>query len=224
MPGTPRERRAPSDVWTRPPAGRRPKLTRDAIVEAAVAIADAEGLDAVSIRRVAAELGVRAMSLYTHIDAKDDLLALMYDRVAGEVLFHGDMPDGWREAFLEIARRERAAGKRHPWMFAVLGLPVSVGPNGLRHGEQSLEAAAKLTTDPRAMLEIVGAVDHYMLGYVVRETARSPEDDTALLRRVAAHGDFARLNAVLDTGLYSQEGYERGVNWLLDGIEREYGA
>ncbi|MFB4298000.1 TetR/AcrR family transcriptional regulator C-terminal domain-containing protein [Actinomadura sp. NTSP31] len=226
-----RERARPNDVWARPRGGRRPKLTREAIVDKAIEIADAEGLDAVSIRRVASELGVRAMSLYTHIDAKEDLFDLMYDVVAEEVLVEGGLPDDWREAMVEITRKERATGLRHPWMFELAGRSPRIGPNGLRHSEQSMAAAARLTDDPREMLAIVTTVDHYMLGFVLREqriremgtTAPGEPQQSVLeqayIRKLLESGEFPYLSAVFDSGLYNQEDFDLGLKWLLDGIE-----
>lgn len=222
-------------MWTRPRGGRRPKLTREAIVETAIKIADAEGLDAVSIRRIASELGVRAMSLYTHIDAKEDLLDLMYDEVADEVLVKDELPDGWREATLQIARKEREAGGRHPWMFELARRSPRVGPNGLRHAEQSLAAAARLTDDPESMLAIVTTVDHYMLGFTVQEQRTHELGENGLqrahaslleqeyVRRLMESGEFPHLKPLFEAGIYGRGNFEQGLNWLLDGIEHEYG-
>ncbi|MWA02186.1 TetR family transcriptional regulator [Actinomadura sp. LD22] len=221
-------------MWARPRGGRRPKLSREAIVDKAIEIADAEGLEAVSIRRVASELGVRAMSLYTHIEAKEDLLDLMYDVVAAEVLVEDGLPDDWREAMIEITRKERAAGLRHPWMFELAGRSPRIGPNGLRHTEQSMAAAARLTDDPEEMLAIVTTVDHYMLGFVLREQrlremgttmlgeARESVLEQAYIRRLLESGEFPHLRSVLDARLYDQEDFDTGLRWLLDGIEHDH--
>lgn len=229
-----RERARPNDIWARPRGGRRPKLTREAIVDKAVEIADAEGLEAVSIRRVASELGVRAMSLYTHIEAKEDLLDLMYDVVAVEVLVEDGLPDDWREAMIAITRKERAAGLRHPWMFELAGRSPRIGPNGLRHAEQSMAAAARLTDDPEEMLAIVTTVDHYMLGFVLREQrlremgvtglgeARQSALEQTYIAKLLESGEFPHLRSVLDTGLYNQEDFDLGLKWLLDGIEHDH--
>ncbi|MEV5746775.1 TetR/AcrR family transcriptional regulator C-terminal domain-containing protein [Actinoallomurus sp. NPDC052308] len=225
-------KRAAEPVWSRPRGGRRPKLSREAIVAAAIAIADAEGLDAVSIRRIASELGVRAMSLYTHIDAKEDLLDLMHDEVAAEVLIEGELPADWREALQRIADRERETGLRHPWLFQLVGRSPRVGPNGLMHAEQVFAAASRLTDDPREMLAIVTAIDHYMLGYTLR-AHHSPEGETRALggieeqpyvRSLLADGRFPHLKPVLDAGIHAQEDFQQGLTWILDGIEREYGG
>ncbi|MFI0448807.1 TetR/AcrR family transcriptional regulator [Actinomadura sp. 6N118] len=229
----------PDLVWARPRGGRRPRLTREAIVEAAIRLADAEGLEAVSIRRVASELGVRAMSLYTHIERKEDLLALMIDEVVPEILVQGELPSGWREAISLIARQERDYILRHPWIVELSGQPnlPHIGPNALRHVEQSLSAVSGLTDDPQAQVEIVAAVDHYMLGFVVREvTSRQRkqlaglgEDDLDELdhpyfRDLISSGEFPHLEHVFRRGIYGGEHFERGLTWLLDGIERQYGV
>lgn len=223
-------------MWTRPRGGRRPKLTREAIVETAIKIADAERLDAVSIRRIASELGVRAMSLYTHIDAKEDLLDLMYDEVAQEVLIKGELPDDWREAMLQIARREREVGVKHPWMFELARRAPRVGPNGLRHAEQSLAAAARLTDDLESMLAIVTTIDHYMLGYTLREQNAHDVGENGLqraqaslleqeyVRKLLETGEFPHLKPLFEAGVHGRENFEQGLNWLLDGIEHEYGG
>ena len=137
-------------VWARDDTRRRTSLSREAIVAAAVAIADAEGLDAVSIRRVAADLHARAMSLYTYIERKEDLLDLMADEVAAETLVPGELPADWREATLAIARRERQTTLRHPWLVDLVTRRSAlgrVGPNMLRHSEQSIAALAGLDAD-----------------------------------------------------------------------------
>lgn len=182
---------------------------------AAITIADAERLEAVSIRRVASELGVRAMSLYTHIDAKEDLLDLMY----AEVLIEGELPGDWREAFLQIAGKEREAGLRHPWMLQIAGRSPHIGPNGLMHAEQSFAAAARLTDDPRKMLAIVTSVDHYMLGYTLREQhnrdreadGRGGMEQPSYVRALLAGGKFPHLKPVFDAAMYGQESFEQGV-------------
>src|SRR5215510_6805767 len=109
-------------IWARPePGTRRPRYTRDKIATAAVAIADADGFEAVAIRRVAAELGGSPMSLYHYIAGKEDLVALMDDALMAETVVPGDeLPTDWRQALATIARRTRAVFLRHPWALAAL--------------------------------------------------------------------------------------------------------
>src|SRR5262249_6534159 len=123
----------PRPIWVRPePGTRRPRFTREEIAQAALRIADAEGIDAVSMRRVAAELGAGTMSLYYYVQSKDELLDLMQDEMLGEVLVpDGELPGEWRAALTAIAMRSFAAFARHPW--AIEAPPSAPGPNVMRH-------------------------------------------------------------------------------------------
>jgi AcrR family transcriptional regulator len=228
-------------IWARESARRPSALSREAIVDAALRIADAEGLDGVSIRRVAAALGARTMSLYTYIDSKDDLLDLMADHVAGELLVEGDLPAGWREAITLIARRERETGLRHPWLVDMVKhrAHAMVGPNLLRHLDQSMAAVAGLKLDPRDALKVITAVDDYMFGRAAREVREheikrrtglsGAEHLVALhpyLRALVDSGEYPNISPVLTGAQASADAgadFEQGLRWLLDGIEREYG-
>ncbi|MBX6766378.1 MAG: TetR/AcrR family transcriptional regulator C-terminal domain-containing protein [Actinomadura rubrobrunea] len=229
MPGTARDRRPPGEpVWARQSGGRRPRLTREAIVAAAIEIADAEGLDAVSIRRVAAALGVRPMSLYTHIERKEDLLDLMLDEVHRELIIEEELPADWREAISVIARREREVIRRHAWVIDLTARGPRVGPNGLRHAEQNLQALSGLDVDTAAAARIVTAVDHYMTGYVIRERLVSDQRADHLgesyVQKMIEEGDFPHLRRALRESVPQQESFEDGLRWLLDGIEQEFGG
>jgi AcrR family transcriptional regulator len=216
-------------VWTRPEPAQRPRLTRAAVVAAAVRLADAEGLAAVSIRRVAAELGVRTMSLYTYIDRKEDLLDLMADEAAAEVVIEGDLPAGWRAAISAVVQREREVAARHPWLVELLSRLPKIGPNGLRHTEQTLAALAGLGQDPRTTFRIGAAIDQYVLGNmvagVVLTTAASEAGMARLaqLRALATSGDFPTLAAIFGPDAPDTDTYQLGLDLLLDGIEARYG-
>jgi AcrR family transcriptional regulator len=208
-------------IWARPAKERRASLSRPAVVDAALRIADAEGLAAVSIRRVATDLGARAMTLYSHIDSKDDLLDLMREQVAGETIIDGELPADWREATILIARRERQTALRHPWLIQLIGHPGHIGPNALRHLEQSLRALMGLAADRRTAFRIAATIDEYVMGHVIREVTRHP---TAVAhpytRQLLAGGEFPTLGPLIQRGLPSlSDNFDRGLNWLLDGIE-----
>jgi AcrR family transcriptional regulator len=214
-------------VWARDERKRRSTLSREAIVRAAIAIADAEDLDAVSIRRVAADLGARAMSIYTYIERKEDLLALMGDEVAAEVIVPGELPADWREATLAIARRERAAVQRHPWMIdlaARRSQAGQIGPRMLQHLEQSIAALDTLDADDTLKYKLIAAVSDYTTGFVVREARERAQRETAeidaYLRQVAASGEFPHLAKMLRAGPPRMEdnNFEQGLVWLLDGL------
>jgi AcrR family transcriptional regulator len=217
-------------VWAREKRARRPALSRDIIVDAGIRIADAEGVEAVSIRRIAADLGVRPMSLYTHIESKEDLLTLMRDRVNAEVLLGEDLPGDWRVALTMIARRTRDVVLRHRWMVDVHDM--ALGPNALRHLEESLVAVRPLTADPVTAVHVLLAVDRFVLGHVssslTRHDATMANKMTgAYLERLLASGDFDELARVVAAGaLFAGEAdpdpvFEGGLAWLLDGIEAD---
>ena len=240
-------------IWIRPePSGRRAPRSRDDIAEAAVAVADADGLDAVSMRRVASELGLGTMSLYHYVRSKDELLDLMGDRIAaGQLVDEADLRRGWREGLTAIAQATRDNLKRHPWMGGALSPRPSTipGPNTLRHIDQSLAAVADLGLDVPSQMEIIAVVDDYVIGFVVRaqrvaEYEQELDEDTVAewmeaafghLRTQIESGAFPHLHGAMqanraaggqdeDLGrMASSEGrFERGLELLLDGIEAKF--
>ncbi|MCK9901436.1 TetR family transcriptional regulator [Parafrankia colletiae] len=214
----------------------RSSLTSDRIVAAGLGIADAEGLEAVSMRRVAAALGVGTMTLYTHVQDKDALLALMRDALFAEHLVTDLGPD-WRTGLTRIARRTRECLLSHPWVLA-LGLRPALGPNKLRHIEQVLAAASGITSDTAAQRTIIHAVDDLVIGCATQELAAKalgadvPQPMCGLRRRIDADpalrglldsGVFPHLAQMLaDDAPFAAERFEQALTWLLDGIERTY--
>ena len=201
---------------------------------AAIGLADAEGLSAVSIRRVAAALNTRPMSLYSHIARKDDLLDLMLDQVLGEVLVD-QLPGDWRQALRAIAHRTRATARRHPWIIGALGQRPTIGPNGMRHREQSAAAVAGLDADLFRKGALLEAVDAYTIGHVTMELAERETQrrerlsdpqwraaTRAYLQRLLDSGDFPQLAGLgLDAGLPhadQQRLFDAGLDWLLTGF------
>lgn len=122
------------NIWMRPerPArGPKPVYSRAQITEAAIRIADAEGLEAATMRRIAAEIGAGAMSLYRYVPSRDNLVELMADRLMGEIDVTG-MPSGdWRADLTRYADGLRAMWLRHPWIATVQRSLPSFGPNQL---------------------------------------------------------------------------------------------
>lgn len=206
----------------------------------ALAIADAEGFEAVSMRRVAAELGAGTMSLYHYIRSKDDLVALMDDALMGESLVpDNELPGGWREALAAIARKTRDVFMRHPWALqslqgeaAVPGAPI--GPNAMRHFEQSLAALRHAPLDTAGKLDLLAIVDDYVFGHVLRAGELRSRRDVDRDEAAAAvefgmeqlrSGRYPHLEAlsrdpaaasITDEGR-SEERFERGLQVLLDG-------
>src|ERR1017187_8310789 len=235
-PGTPGPARGPAPaglIWTRPPKQQRERPTREAIVAAATGLADTHGLDAVSIRRVAAALNTRPMDLYRHFTRKDELIDLMVDEViAGAVL--DEIPRDWRDALAAIARALRAVCLAHPWMVTAAGQQALLGPNVMRHAEQSLEATAALGIDWTKRLAICFDVDSYIMGHAHLSPGRDQGEGTtaddpgwraeaeAYLQGLAGSGNFPNIAPFRAAGLlhkdYGELTFETGLGWLLTGI------
>ena len=236
-------------IWARPePAGRRPRFSRAQIAAVALAIADEEGFGAVTMRRVAAELGSGTMSLYRYIATKADLAALMDDALEAEVVIpDGALPADWRGALAMIARRTRMVYLRHPWAVQALqgedgarrGAPM--GPNGLHHFEQSLAALAGAPFDTRGKLDLLTIVDDYVFGHVLRAAElyvrTHAEPDPAEIAAVSsfveeqiASGRFPYLAALAeDPAAHSvpdadrlEQRFELGLEALIDGAFRAW--
>ena len=202
------------------PAG----LSIRAIVEAAIAVADADGLDAVSIRRVAAELDVRPMSLYTHIASKADLLALMANELTGLMLAEEPLPADWRAALSEITRRYHAAWVSHPWGLEVFARRPRLGPNATQYAKQLAETVAGLDLEPGEVWTLLGIVNDYAIGHALRtansastqdlDQALSPDDLT----------EFPELSALpgVIRARGSSERFEIGLQAVLDGVEGRF--
>jgi AcrR family transcriptional regulator len=131
-------------LWGRaddsPRRGPRPKLRMADIVRAAIAIADGNGLAALSMRKLAEELGVTAMSLYTYVPGKAELLDLMLDTVSAETARPSDVDGGWRARLTLIARENWALYHRHPWMLQVATSRPVLGPNIVARYDYELSA------------------------------------------------------------------------------------
>lgn len=173
--------------------GRPPAYTRDQVVDAAIAVADTEGLAAVTIRHIATTIGAGAMSLYTYVPDKDHLVDLMVDRVAAEVTWPADL--------LALAVTQRDLMRRHPWLPSALPNRRLSGRNMLRYLESGLAALPESMTGP-AKLEIVALLTGFVASYVTNEQAQAAggvttADQVELITTAVATGDFPHLAAAL---------------------------
>jgi AcrR family transcriptional regulator len=229
-------------IWFRQePASRRPAHTRADIARAALEIADSQGFDAVSMRRVAERLGAGTMTLYHYVRNKDELIALMGDAVMAEVVVpEGELSDDWRTALTQIANRSHDAFSAHHWVFQKMGDDGVPGPNGMRHFEQSLRAVAGLGLDREQTFEVIGQVDDYVFGYSLREVQEAKEQEHGwspavvdFFKRELATGDYPLIydffgddfEAAFEEAMefIADEGrFHRGLKRLLDGIEAEF--
>jgi AcrR family transcriptional regulator len=143
-------------------------LSRDQIVKAAIKVADAEGAQAISMRRIARELNAGAMSLYWHVASKDELLDFMLDAVEGEQQFPPVTGD-WRADLTAMAWTERTTLRRHEWLMDFIGGRPPLGPNTLRNLERSLAMIDTLGLDTVTALNVLGTLATYVMGAVLRE-------------------------------------------------------
>ena len=168
-----RERQIAEHVSRRREHGGRPTarargLSRADIVHKAVAIADAEGTGAVSMRRIAKDLQVGVMSLYWYIDSKDELHQLMLETVQAEIEA-ADPSGDWRADLAAYARSTRAAVHRHPWAIDYIGAGPPSGPNDARNADQLIAALDGLGLDVTTMMWIVLTLGTYVMGAALRE-------------------------------------------------------
>lgn len=219
-------------VWERPEPPNRPvpvPLSREDIVRAAIRLADADGLDAVSLRKVATALDVRPMRLYSYIAGKEELLDLMVDAAHAEIRPAGD---GWREVLRSLAEATRHAAHEHEWLADLLGGRPQLGPNALAGGERVVAALGDIGLD--ATMPVVAAVNAYVIGAVRRENAeRRAERATGMdekrwqaslgpyLERTFATGRFPALATVVRDAAHldADQTFRLGLDFLLDGIE-----
>jgi AcrR family transcriptional regulator len=211
------------------PVGRprtRPLLTSEAIVDAAIAIADAEGFEAVSIRRLAAALDARPMSLYDHFASKADLFAAMVNEVSSESLVPEPFPIHWREALTAIARQNYAMLVRHPWVPTATGKGTRFGPKAAEVAGQALRAMASLGLETEKVWVVVGTMNDYVVGHAVRAVSFAAAE--GIKQPISATDPDAspELKSLAQTFLprYSIEGLEAGLKYFLDGVEREQGS
>ena len=199
-----------ASIWDFPEHGSRgPRARHDraAIAALAVRIADAEGLDAVTMRRVAGELGIAVMSLYNYVPAKEHLAQLMTDQLAGEYAYPVPPAPDPRAAIADLARQARDIARRHPWLAGLLHPPMPPGPNGLRYLDYFLGLLAGSRLDTGARLEIITMISAFATMYGAMQAApagqpASTSEQTAqvqALTRAVAQGRYPHLAAALAT-------------------------
>lgn len=120
--------------------GPRARVSTSRVVDAAVALADADGLDAVTVRRLAGDLGISTMAVYTHVNSRDDLLVLMADAVHATVPRAAWTTDDWRERVTRVAEAELALHVAHPWLLDVADQRTALGPGTIARYDHELEA------------------------------------------------------------------------------------
>ena len=177
------------------PGGRPPRRTRTQVVAAAVAIADAEGLDALTMRRLAADLGAGVMSLYTYVRDKDDLVDQMVDQISAFDPGRGAVD------LLDLVHWQRDLMLRHPWLPSALPNRQLTGPTMLGHLERGLAALAPTGLPGGTKMEILALLTGFVGSYVTHELAQARAGRTDP-ERIAAH--VAPLQTAVSTGAYPE--------------------
>ncbi|WP_235925907.1 TetR/AcrR family transcriptional regulator [Actinokineospora pegani] len=221
-------------------AGRKPTLTLDAVVRAAIELADAEGLAALSMARVAKALGAGTMTLYSYVPGKAELLDLMVDQVFGERDLLVDVPGGgWRDKVRHYAERTLRMHRGHPWLRQVSTLRPPLGPGSLEGEEYLLAALVDTGLTARQTAAAARSVASFVDAAAAEEVERSQveaatgqSDDAWWQARQwfwETYFDYERFPAMVrvwEAGGFDQataeqaaEAYEFGLARLLDGIE-----
>ncbi|GAA0222146.1 TetR/AcrR family transcriptional regulator [Cryptosporangium japonicum] len=224
--------RTHGSVWLRPArtprAAKGQAFAQDDLAAAGVALADRDGLDAVSMRRVAAELGITAMSLYWYVDTKDQLVELMVDRVLAEQPV--PVGDDWRARLRSIGCDTLELHRAHPWFVHAQGRPGTLpGPGQLRHWDRHVHALTDPRITPRLAPEnvtlAVGTVMNFVSGYaltpargVLTPYAGHPQIDQYLRDAVLGHGLESLRSLAHLRHQFTEDRFDDGLDIVLDGL------
>lgn len=232
---------ASSLVWERPERRSRPApvpLSRDAIVRAAVALADAEGLSSVTLRKVGSVLGAGPMRLYGYVATKEEMLELMVDAIYAEMLTAVEAAAGsWRLQISRMAHALREAALRHPWFAALLGGRPHQGPNALAFTEAMLAGVAQTpgVDGIKAVFQAAKVIGAYVLGAICNEAAEAvAARESGLTKAEWQNGNWPYLQRMIATGRFPmlakvasevdhpapETVFNEGLECVLDGIAR----
>ncbi len=205
----------------------REPMSRDRVLRTAIGLADTEGIGALTMRRLAQELGVEAMTLYHYVANKDEMLDGMVDLVAGEV----ELPDGggdWKRATRRRALAAREVFVRHPWVVA-LWIRLRVGPRRIGYMDSALRTYREAGLSPEITERVFHAVENHIIGYTLQAEAFPLEDEDlaaagqAFLRTLSTE-DYPHLaehiGQHLEKGTLDEGDFEFGLDLILDGVER----
>ena len=204
-------------------------LSREAIVDAAVDVADAEGLEAISMRLLARQLKASPMALYHYVGSKADLLNLMRDKTYEEVRLEGHRPSDWHDLLSLFAWRNRELFLKHKWLIHLPAEQRQYGPEAIRVLEWYLEKMRELNID---LGKGVGALEillSFTIGFVSRERLNSAgkkektSSQDLFSPQVLALGKFPQVVALVEKGIEpaSDAAFARSLEWVLNGIASE---
>ncbi len=214
----------------RPPRRPRPNLSREEITRAAIELADGEGLEAVSMRNIAAKLGAGATSLYWYVSSKEDIYELMADELIGEIKLPKHLSGDWRVDLRAIAVATRQTLSRHSWL-PMLGIQPGFGPKTRLYAQTASAPLTARGVEREEWIHILGALNNYINGFVYRESAwnrlrqQSGLDERqwtarlqGLVHRTAEHDEEVAAQTADRLQLHGDYGFEFGLNIVLDGI------
>jgi AcrR family transcriptional regulator len=206
----------------------RPRLSRERVVHAAVALADGGGIESLTMRKLGEQLQVEAMSLYKHVANKEDLLDGMIDSVFAEI----DPPSGdWRPAMRRRAVSIRELMRRHPWAVGLMESRSVPGPATLRHHDAVLGTLREAGFSIELAAHAFSALDSYIYGFALQERNlpfETGEDTAELAQAILArfpadeypHLAELTFQHVLQPGYDYGNEYAFGLDLILDGLER----
>ncbi|QVQ52655.1 TetR/AcrR family transcriptional regulator C-terminal domain-containing protein [Spiractinospora alimapuensis] len=213
---------SPGQVWLRSERPRKQRVTRERIVETALALLDEEGAERLTMRRLAERLDTGSTTLYGHVATKDDVLDLALDAVYAEVDLPGEPGPDWAEDLRGFMTDWRAALLRHPWSAGLLGRPM-LGPNMLAREEFLYSVLARAGLPVTGVSDAAYAVSNYVIGSTLMQAswqtqpkdARKAADEHVQTQRdryptLAAH----RRMAATDWDAT----FARGLRALIDGL------
>jgi AcrR family transcriptional regulator len=208
-------------------AVQREPMSRERVLRAAIDFADANGIESLSMRKLARELGVEAMTLYYYVTNKNDLLEGMADLVAEEIELPPDDVE-WREAIRRRAASAHEVLVRHQWASPVW-MRVMIGPARMRYMDSALGVYRRAGLSPASTELAFHAVENHIVGYALQEVSFPLEADDlagaarAFMEKLPAD-DFPHLVEHIRQHLTHEEiesgSFEFGLEQLLDGVER----
>lgn len=206
--------------------GERAGLTRDAVLDAARRIAESEGVEGLSLRRLAAALGVAPNAIYSHVPDKTALLDGVLDRLLGDIEIPGPDAGDWRDGLIALMDSSRRLLLAHPSFVPLFLARPARGPNGQRLGEATLALLARGGIEGQRAVQALRVLLVFSLGFAAMEAPRleEPDPDDRRARSEQAFGsalDAPHLNAVapLLARQADDRSFENGLRWLIAGIE-----
>jgi AcrR family transcriptional regulator len=208
----------------------RTPLTRERVLQAALALADDSGIESLTMRKLGEAVGVEAMSLYNHVAGKSDLLDGLIDLVFSEIELPG-AADSWQTAMRKRAIAIRAALSRHRWAIGLMESRTSPGPATLRHHDAVLGCLRNAGFPVELAAHAYSALDSYIYGFALQERGLpfdTPGETSELAQAMMAqfpadeYPHLAELTVehVLQPGYDYGSEYEFGLDLILDGLDR----